>query len=108
MKIVKVKLELRKKFSANKCRLQKCNKVPRARGICEVHAQTLRASGKYEKFALPPRMNNKYKVNKKKKNKNLCIIDDCKNDFRSRGICNKHYYQLMRRDIYEKYALKAV
>jgi len=105
MKSKTVKFRLKKNFSKGKCRLDRCRRSPRARGICEKHAQHLRFIGEYENFAAPEKMLKKYKL-KRKKTGDTCIIFDCKNPRRSRGICSTHYWQLKRRGIYEEFALK--
>lgn len=97
---------LKKSFTKNKCRILKCSRKPRARGICEKHAQYLAPEGMYEKFAAPERMLNKYRLKPKKNQKKpFCIMLDCKKTRRCRGICSVHSGQLTRRGIYDDFAL---
>ena len=98
------KLQLKKLIVKNKCRLAGCSREPRARGICEKHAQFLVSKGLYEQFAARKKMVHMYE-HKKNKTGALCIMLRCTSPKRSRGICCAHYEQLKRRGVYENYAL---
>jgi len=93
-----------KKTAGDKCRLVGCRTVARVRGICAACCQRLRAKGLYEKYATTDKMLETYKI-KKIKNSKKCIVLGCSKKPRSRGICNMHYNRMLRRGVYEKYAL---
>jgi len=104
------KIRLKKNTIKNKCRWLKCTRRPRARELCEKHAQYLVSNGEYETYAGPERMLDEYSLKKNTGGSRFIILNvttqaQCNNPRRSRGICSAHFGQLKRRGIYEEFAL---
>ncbi len=97
------KYVLKKNIFKDKCRLKGCSKTPHCRGLCNYHVQCVIEQGTLEKFGAPHRMKRVYK-RKKKPDGKTCLIEGCSDEIKCRGICSKHYGQLKRRGLYEKFA----
>lgn len=90
------------------CRIEKCQKSSKTRGLCGKHYTKLYGEGKLEAFALPQGKRGKkeatYQV-KENPEEGVCRLEGCLEATRSRGLCNSHYVMIHKKGKLDEYGI---
>lgn len=88
------------------CRIEKCQKSSKTRGLCGKHYTKLYGEGKLEAFALPSVKRGPkeaaYQI-KENPEEGVCRFEGCSEATRSRGLCNSHYVMVHKKGKLDEY-----